>query len=134
MALIIKREPRELCPEGIHLTKVKDVEQRRHEEFGQQARFTFEVIGLAQENGSPMLVFLNCSFIFSPSAKLTKTVESILGRKLTDLELSEGFDLESLIGTVAQVGVKHRSSAAGNLYSYVDAVYHVKEDSSPDLV
>jgi hypothetical protein len=50
---------------------------------------------------------------FENGSILRKDVEAILGRKLTDTEVYEGFDPNKLVGSDCQVVVMHKASAGG---------------------
>jgi hypothetical protein len=125
MSLIVSRPKRELAPEGVHMAHVANVEPIQHDEYGEKVRFTFELKGQEQEDGSPMWVFKTCSFRLTPKAALTGVVQDVLGRSLTDREL-EGFDLKTLVGCQVQVVVKHKESASGNTYSIIDTIIQVQ--------
>ena len=131
MALYAKRPRRELCPEGVHRAIIANVEEREHEAYGQQIQITFELDDLSQSDGSPMLVFKSCSFKLTPKANLTKAVEAILGKTLTNEEATEGIDLETLVGIPVQVVVNHQESqSGGNLYSVVDSIVSLNQEAT----
>ena len=133
MSLIVKRKRFELPPEGLHQAIVASVEEVHHEEYGDQVRFRFDLVELKQEDGNPMMVFRSCSFNFSPTSKLTKSVEGILGRALTSDEAEGGFDLETLVGLPVNIVVKHRRNAGGNTYAVVETIIHRDEAKLDDI-
>ena len=134
MAIIISRPKRELPPEGVYQAKVASVEQNEHEEYGERAMFGFDLLDHFQEDGTMTRVFRSCSFKLTPKAALTGVVCDILGRSLAPEEAYGGFDLESLIGRLVQLVVKHKQSATGNMYATVDTIIHMddSETSSED--
>lgn len=56
-------------------------------------------------------------------SKLAQVVEGVLGRELSDSELSKGVDLESIIGRPCQILVLQSRGKAGATYSNVERVF-----------
>jgi hypothetical protein len=127
MSLVVKRKRFELPPEGLHRSIVASVEEVRHDDYGEQVRFRFELAELKQEDGHPMAVFRSCSFNLSPTSTLTKVVEGILGRALTTEQAEQGYDLETLVGRQVDIVVKHKRSAGGNTYAVPETIIHRDE-------
>ena len=65
---------------------------------------------------------------FTPSSKLANLVGTLLGRRLTAQDFSEGVDLDCLIGKVCRVTVIHKTDRAGTPYAEVAGVIVVKHD------
>lgn len=126
MSLVATRPKRELCPAGVYKAHVANVEVSTHPEFGERVQFSFDLADKFREDGSPFRVFRSCSFKLTPKSTLTGIVGDILGRKLTNEEAEEGFDLESLLGMPVQVVVKHRTSESGSPYATVDTIIHLE--------
>ena len=106
--LMVKMEKRPLAPEGVYLTQVGSVTSEDHEEYGPRIQFAFPLEDLADEDGRPVVVFRSCSNKLTPRSALRGIVEGILGRKLTEEEVYNGFDLESLVGLPVQI-TRHMS-------------------------
>ena len=64
---------------------------------------------------------------FTPSSKLANLVGTLLGRRLTAQDFSEGVDLDGLIGKVCRVTVIHRTDRAGTPYAGVASVIVVDD-------
>jgi len=56
-------------------------------------------------------------------SKLAQVVEGVLGRELSDAELTRGVDLESIIGRPCQILVLQNRGKAGTIYSNVERVF-----------
>lgn len=131
--LMVKMEKRPLAPEGVYLTQVGSVTSEDHEEYGPRIQFAFPLEDLADEDGRPVVVFRSCSNKLTPRSALRGIVEGILGRKLTEEEVYNGFDLESLVGLPVQIVVKHKVSAQGNTYGIAETIIHVAEQKTENL-
>lgn len=130
MALIAKRQKRDLPPEGVYPATVASIDKDTHDEYGEQIRFSFDLLDHFQEDGNPTRVFRTCSYNFSPQSALTGVVQDTLGRSLSADEAFGGFDLETLVDFKVQVVVKHKDSAAGNTYAKVDTIIHMDKDTA----
>lgn len=130
MPIIAKRQKREIPPENVYKAKIENIELENHEDYGERVRFDFDLLDHYQEDGRSTRVFRTCSFNFTPRSALTGIVEDILGQPLSDGDAYGGFDLETLIGSVVQVVVKHKQSAAGNTYAFVETIIHLGKETS----
>ncbi len=126
MSLIVARPKREIPPEGVHQASVSKIQAIDEGNYDPAFRFVFELKDVCQEDGSPHLVFRSCNRKLTPQAALTGVVEGILGRALTAAEAEGGFDLETLVGYLVKVVVKHRESKTGNTYATIESVVHLE--------
>jgi hypothetical protein len=56
-------------------------------------------------------------------SKLAQVIEGVLGRDMTDTELRDGFDLDSLLGKQCSILVLQAKSKTGAVYSNVERVF-----------
>jgi len=78
------------------------------------------IIGFEIENNDKVEKELSASL--EEGSPLRRDVETILGRPLNKSEITDGFDLASLIGRTCQVVVIHKSGAGGKPVAVVGLV------------
>lgn len=64
---------------------------------------------------------------------LSQRLESWLGRKFTDIDRAEGFDLESLVGKPCQVSIVHAPGKNGAMYGNVQNIVAAPKGFSMDI-
>lgn len=88
--------------------------------YGQRIGFEFTVLG-GQADGEK--VMRSTAPQLTKQSKLAEVIEGMLGRDLTDKELREGFDLESLLDKECSILVLQSKSKTGAVYSNVERVF-----------
>ena len=121
-------------PAGTHLARcvsivdqgTQETEFNGEKKIARKVRFTWETpeetAVFKQENGEqPFLVSKVFTLSLHEKASLTKTIESWLGRKLTDEEKSNGYDITSFLGKECIINIVHKESG-DKIYANVDSV------------
>lgn len=137
MALIAKstNKPREVVPEGTHIARLyslvdlgtQETEWQGVTKWIHKVRFTFELpLETREFDGvqKPLVISNEYSLSFGDKANLTKIVEGMLGRKLTEKETQEGIDLKTLVGKSCMVNVIHKETSKG-VYANIASVVPV---------
>ena len=103
-----------IVPDGEYdatLTAVRQFENS----YGDRIGFEFTL-----DDG--LRVMRSTSTNLSPKSKLAEVVRSLLGRELTEEEISNGIDLEQFVGTECIVDVLRRVNRSGVAFSSVEQV------------
>lgn len=135
--MIIKREKNskwEPCPEYMGIAKIIDMTPLKEVEtkFGTREVFRFLLeIDQQREDGGYWVVSTRP---FTPSlherAALRQFVDRVAG-PLTEAQLDEGFDIESLVGQYVHVAVEHAKSEDGQT-TYANITYISKPKEKYD--
>ena len=86
---------------GVLVTTFKGVAKRKP-----MVKFVFQIED-DMENGKPFVVSRRFTISLHKKAALRAAIESWRGRALTETEIRDGFDLESLIGSACLLNVVH---------------------------
>ena len=89
--------------------------------------FTFEVTG---KDGKQYKVQKVCPANLDPDSAMRTVIQALLVRPLSDSEIEEGFDPESLVNTKCRLMVVHRNGAGGRLQLAVDAIYAIEASAT----
>jgi len=89
--------------------------------YGERVGFEFTINGGDYDG---QRVMRSTATQLTKMSKLAQVIEGILGRNLTDKELSSGVDLESMIGHTCQILVLQSQSRSGTVYSNVERVFN----------
>lgn len=88
--------------------------------YGQRIGFEFTVEG-GEHDGDK--VMRSTAPQLTKQSKLAEVIEGMLGRSLTDKEISKGFDLEELLGMECNILVLQSKSKTGVTYANVERVF-----------
>lgn len=88
--------------------------------YGQRIGFEFTVTDGPSEGEK---VMRSTAPQLTRQSKLAEVIEGMLGRELTDKELTEGFNLETLLGRECSILVLQSRSKAGAVYANVEQVF-----------
>jgi hypothetical protein len=87
-----------------------------------KVRIVWQLGQIDEEHGRRYDVARVYTLSLHERAALRKDLESWRGRKFTEIELSQGFDLERLVGVPAQIQVTHDLSDEGVTFANVSTV------------
>lgn len=113
MAFVIKETGSgnfEPCPEGEHRVVCIDVEDlgMQDTQFGQKHKCLFKFqTEQKMENGHPYMLFQRFNVSLHENSSMRPFLEKWRGKKFSQDELKDGFDIEKLIGINANVYVTH---------------------------
>jgi hypothetical protein len=144
MSLIAKKSTavREPVPAGTHVAILysiidlgtQTIVWQGVEKTAPKARFTFELCNETKEFDGvekPLVISNEYTVSFGDKANLTKIVEGMLGRKLTEAETQEGIDLKTLVGKVCMLNVVHKETPNGTYANIASVVPLVKGMEAP---
>ena len=89
--------------------------------YGLRVGFEFTIVG-GQFDGEKLM--RSTAPQLTKQSKLSQVIEGVLGRGLTDKEITSGFDLEQLIDKECNILVLQSQSKAGAVYSNVERVFN----------
>lgn len=124
MAIVVK-------PKAAQITLVKNGTYRAHltavrqftNTYGERIGFEFTIHGGPHHGAT---VMRSTAPQLTARSKLADVLVGLLGRDLTEEELSQGVDLEELIGLECQILVlQQRNNRTGAVYSNVEQVFSV---------
>ena len=112
----------ELPPPGLHrgrLVEIKDVSPAMNPqgEEKDRVRFVWTLLHQLDSSGNPMKVFQTLNLSLHPRSFLSQTIGDITGQ-----EPGEEFDLDSLLGSEADLLIKHNSGSDGRTYANVVSI------------
>lgn len=116
---MIVRSSSRVLSAGTHTVRVASIEsvQNIRDANKDQLEITLEMVGSSQQE--PPSVRFWTSPILHPQGKLLPFIEAVISRSLSSNELSDGFDVDSLIDKELRVVVKNATSQAGKSFSKV---------------
>ena len=119
--MIVKPRPTEIfiIKDGTYSATLTDIKQFENT-YGDRIGFQFTING-GPHDGSKVL--RSTAPQLTKQSKLAGVVEGVLGRPLTDIELTDGFDLDQLKGKQCSILVLQSRSKSGQVYSNVERVY-----------
>lgn len=112
-------EPVVAIADGTYRAKVTNIKSFTNT-YGQRIGFEFTVQG-GEHDGCKVL--RSTAPQLKRQSKLGDVIEGILGRPLEVKELTEGFDLESLLGRECNILVLQQRNKAGLAFSNVERVF-----------
>lgn len=108
-----------VVPNGTYDSELTAVKQFQNV-YGDRIGFEFTLEG---EDVAGLTVMRSTSHNLSKQSKLAELVKALLGRNLTETELSRGMDIEALVGTKCKVLVLQSTGKGGQVYSNVEQVF-----------
>lgn len=128
MSLVVSAEtkgPYVNVSPGRHLAVVADVVDLGYQDtpFGEKhkVRLVYETDETHPEKEWPLSLHERFTLSLHEKGNLRPRVEQILGRPLTNTEVKQGFDLESIIGCSFEVAVVHRE-VGEKVYANVQSI------------
>jgi len=112
-------EPVAAIKDGTYRAKVSNIKAFTNN-YGQRIGFEFTVMG-GEHDGHKVL--RSTAPQLTRQSKLAEVIEGITGRSLDTKELTEGFDLSSLLGQECNILVLQQRSRTGAVYSNVEKVF-----------
>jgi hypothetical protein len=123
MEILIKpseSKPSVVVKDGTYQAVLSDVRKFTNA-YGERVGFEFTIQG-GEYAGQK--VMRSTAPQLSKLSKLAQVVEGVLGRDLTDAELSQGIDLGVVVGKPCQILVLQSKSKSGVVYSNVERVFN----------
>jgi hypothetical protein len=124
MALILKPKPTStaaVVKDGTYQAELTGIRQFTNS-YGPRLGFDFTIRG-GPADGTAVLK--STAPLLTPQSKLAEVLTGLLGRELTQDELTGGIDIEGLAGTRCQVLVLQGRSKSGAVFSNVERVFSV---------
>lgn len=140
--LILKKEPRELHPEGQFAAVCLDLismgmrvnEFQGHQSASESCVFVFAT-GEKNSKGQEFYVSTEMTLSMSAKAKLPKFLTGWRGKAFTNEELAAGVDLKSLVGKTALISlVKKFALQSGNARVDIDTIMPLPKGMQPPVV
>jgi hypothetical protein len=139
--LILKREPREIHPEGQYAAVCLDViamgmrvnEFQGKQSVSESCVFVFGT-GEVNSKGQEFHVFSEMTVSMNSKAKLPKFLTGWRGKPFTTEEMAAGFKLSSLIGKHALVSLIKKTSALGNDRTEIDTIMPLPKGMPPPVI
>lgn len=126
MAVVVKSTKTDaVVPDGVYqavLTKVKTFSNS----FGERIGFEFQITS-GKSKGATLQRSTGLA-MGSRKGKLYEVLSGLLGRDLSDQELTDGIDLEELVGTVCSILVVKSANQQGQAYSNIERVFQPEAD------
>jgi hypothetical protein len=140
--LILKREPRELHPEGQFAALCLDVIAMgmRVRAFPGQAESASEscvfvfATGERNSKGQEFSIPVEMTVSMGARASLPKFLAGWRGKPFTSVEMAEGIKLASFVGRTALVSIVNKPTAAGNLRVAIDTIMPLPKGMPPPVV
>lgn len=140
--IILKKEPRELHPEGQFAAVCLDLismgmrvnEFQGHQSASESCVFVFAT-GEKTSKGQEFYVSTEMTLSMSPKAKLPKFLTGWRGKAFTNDELAAGVDLKALVGKTALVSlVKKFAITTGNPRVEIDTIMPLPKGMPPPVI
>ena len=139
--LILKREPREIHPEGQFAAVCLDViamgmrvnDFQGHQSASESCVFIFST-GEKNSKGQEFTVPCEMTMSMSPKARLQKFLTGWRGKPFTAEELAAGFKLSSLVGKTALISLVGKVSKAGNPRVEIDTIMPLPKGMNPPVL
>lgn len=109
----------DLVPDGSYQAVLTKVNQFTNV-YGERIGFEFT---LQDKAVAGLTVMRSTSTQLSASGKLADLLRGVLGRELTAAELTNGINVESLVGMPCGVLVLQSKGKSGNVYSNVERIF-----------
>jgi len=122
MAIMVKAvsQVSDLVENGVYPAKLTSIRQFANA-YGPRLGFDFTLGG----NGAGKTITRSTAPNFTKKSKLAELIRGLSEIEPSPIELSEGFDLETLVGSDCQVLVLQSTSKNGNVYSSVEQVFRL---------
>ena len=123
MAFLIKPQASKapvLVKDGTYQAVLSDV-RKFSNTYGERIGFEFTI---QDGDYAGQKVMRSTAPQLSKMSKLAQVIEGVLGRGLTDAELSKGIDLSAVVGKSCQILVLQSKSKSGAIYSNVERVFN----------
>jgi hypothetical protein len=123
MGIVVKHKaaaPAAGIKDGTYRATLSNIKQFTNT-YGARIGFEFTVMGGAADGEK---VMRSTAPQLTRQSKLAEVVEGMLGRPLTDKELTNGFDLEDLLEKECSILVLQSKSKSGAVYSNVERVFN----------
>jgi len=108
-----------VVPDGTYQATLSKVSQFENA-YGQRIGFEFTLSGKGVDG---MKVMRSTSPVLSAKGKLAEVLTGLMGRELTQKDLSSGVDVEKLIGSECKVLVLQSKGKNGATYSNVERIF-----------
>lgn len=122
MAMVLKPKSKNevvKVPDGSYKATLSNVTQFSNA-YGLRVGFEFTLHG---ENVDGLQIVRSTNPVLTAKSKLAEVVEGVLGRELTNDEISSGYDVAQLVGKECNVLVLNSKSKNGEVYSNVEKIY-----------
>jgi len=122
MALILKPKPTStaaVVKDGTYQAELTGIRQFTNS-YGPRLGFEFTIKGGPSDGTA---VMRSTAPQLTPQSKLAEVLTGLLGRELTQAELTGGIDIEGMVGTRCQILVLQNRSKAGAVFSNVERVF-----------
>ena len=124
MTILVKHKGAAAAPatgikDGTYKATLSNIKQFTNN-YGPRIGFEFTVTGGAEDGQK---VMRSTAPQLTRQSKLAEAIEGMLGRPLSDRELSAGFDLEELLDKECSILVLQSKSKSGAVYSNVERVF-----------
>ena len=122
MALILKPKPTStaaVVKDGTYQAELTGIRQFTNS-YGPRLGFEFTIKGGPADGAA---VMRSTAPQLTPQSKLAEVLTGLLGRELTQAELTGGIDIEGMVGTRCQILVLQNRSKAGAVFSNVERVF-----------
>ncbi len=122
MAMVLKPKSRTeavVVPDGSYKATLSKVTQFSNA-YGLRVGFEFILHGDAVEGAA---VMRSTNTELTSKSKLAEVLNGLLGRELSDAEISKGYDIEQLIGKDCNVLVLNSKSKNGAIYSNIERIF-----------
>ena len=134
MPLIVKDDFQDfpLCPDGLHAAVLVDAVDLGQQESPWGAKHKLSLVfetQLTDEEGKPFILVKRYTWSLHEKSNLRKDLERFRGQKFTQVELTEGVDLETYIGMSCNILVVHNEVEDGKVYANIESVLPYKNAS-----
>lgn len=122
MAMVLKPKSKSVAnvvPDGTYKATLSKVTSFSNV-YGDRVGFEFTLHGKGVEGET---VMRSTAPVLSARSKLAEVLSGLLGRELTDDEISKGMDVEQLVGTLCNVLVLTSKAKNGQTYSNVEKIF-----------
>lgn len=119
MTLIVRETVPYFMPNGTHLVTISDIQETPDLEDSERVKLQIELQTTEEIEGAVRTARFWTSPSLHPKGRLKPFVEATLGRKLSEEELRNGFDILILLGQNLRVLVKESTSQKGKLYAKI---------------
>ena len=121
MVTVVKPKNREkniTVADGIYPATLSKVSQFSNA-YGERIGFEFTL-----NDGNKVIRSTNT--VLSEKSKLAEVITGLMGKRLTNTQIEQGIDLDTLIGTECMLLVVNGASKNGIVYSNVERIYQAQ--------
>ncbi len=127
MSILVKESVPRYMPSGTHLVTVADITEVADLTDSEKVKLQVDLQTVGEIDGVQRYARFWTSPSLHAKGKLKPFSEAALGRKLTQEERREGFDVSALIGQTLRILVKETTSESGKLYARVVEFFSSEE-------